>query len=371
MEQLVLENGKVYTELDQYLISQNVKRLLLVCGKSIRFLRIGAYFDTLEARIGVHVVKFTDFTPNPKYEEIVKGVERFRNQQCDAVFAVGGGSAIDVAKCIKAFAGMGLKQNYLKQPIVSNEVKLFAMPTTAGTGSEATRFAVIYYEGNKQSVEHESLIPSLVLMEPSALDRLPIDQRKATMLDALCHAIESFWSVNSTEESRKFSAKAMQLIIGNYAGYLGNQSKENANMLKAAYIAGKAINITQTTAGHAMCYKLTTLYSIAHGCAAALCVAKLWRYMLLHTNQCADKRGEIFLKDIFGKIAEIFSCADSMAAADRFQGLIDEIGITAPRVQDNREYEILCRSVNSQRLKNNPVRLDENAIDLLYHQILK
>ena len=117
-------------------------------------------------------------------------------------------------------------------------------------------------------------------MDASALKTLPIYQKKSTMMDALCHSIESYWSVNSTEESNKYSKQAIQTILENKDAYLANKDLGNANMLKAAYLAGKAINITQTTAGHAMSYKLTSLYGIAHGHAVAICISKLWEYML-------------------------------------------------------------------------------------------
>ena len=99
---------------------------------------------------------------------------------------------MDVAKCIKVFYNMDEQRNYLEQEIVPNDVRLLAAPTTAGTGSEATRDAVLYFEGKKQSVSHESCIPSAVLMDPSLLQTLPEYHRKSSMLDAT----ESFWSVN-------------------------------------------------------------------------------------------------------------------------------------------------------------------------------
>ncbi len=99
--------------------------------------------------------------------------------------------------------------------IKPNNIPLLAVPTTAGTGSEATRFAVIYYGGNKQSVTSESLIPDAVVLDPDTLITLPLHQKKATMMDALCHSIESFWSINSTDESKEFSRTAIREILEN------------------------------------------------------------------------------------------------------------------------------------------------------------
>lgn len=141
------------------------------------------------------------------------GVKAFLESSADAIAAVGGGSAMDVAKCIKLYSGMDHNVCYLEQEIIPNDIRFLAVPTTAGTGSEATRFAVIYYEGEKQSVAHESCIPDAVLVDPEALKTLPTYHRKAAMLDAFCHAVESFWSIKSTEESRGLAAEAIRMIL--------------------------------------------------------------------------------------------------------------------------------------------------------------
>lgn len=129
------------------------------------------------------------------------------------------------------------------------------------------------------------------------------------MLDALCHSMESFWSVNSTEESKQYSREAIQLMMKYKNAYLANEAIGNTAMLKAANIAGKAINITQTTAGHAMCYKLTSLYGIAHGHAAALCNAALWPYMAQHMENVLIRGEKIILKICFLKLQVLWAAA--------------------------------------------------------------
>ena len=358
-----------YAELDKYITDYGCKSIMLVCDESLRFLNIKNYFDSIEERLNITLTRFSSFKPNPLYESVVEGVELFHQYHCNMIIAVGGGSAMDVAKCIKLYANMNDSENYLKQKIVPNDIPFLAAPTTAGTGSEATRYAVIYFNGEKQSVADVSCIPSVVLMDPSVLKTLPEYQKKATMLDALCHAIESFWSVNSTEESREYSKTAIQLILKNKDAYLANEESGNAEMLRAANISGKAINITQTTAGHAMCYKLTSLYGIAHGHAAALCVSKLFPFMVHHTNQCIDQRGEGFLETIFAEIADAMDCKNADEACLKFSEIFDSLNLSVPCATEE-DFEILKNSVNLTRLKNNPVGLEMDDIDLLYHQIL-
>ena len=359
-----------YSELGQFILSTGCKKILLVCGRSIERLQIGTFLNSFEKESRVSFIRFNEFQPNPQYESVVKGIEKFKKENCEAILAVGGGSAMDVAKCIKLFANMDSSENYLKQDIIPNDIKLFAVPTTSGTGSEATRFAVIYYNGEKQSVSDYSCIPSMVVFDASTLHSLPEYQRRVTMLDAFCHAIESFWSVNSTDESRDYSRKAINNILRYMDLYLKNQNDGNVGMLEASNIAGKAINITQTTAGHAMCYKLTSLYGLAHGHAAALCVSKLWPYMMKHKDKCTDPRGSEFLDQIFDEIAGAFGCENGEQAVAQFTSIIKRFNLQIPEASEE-EYIILKKSVNPVRLKNNPVGLDENAIEQLYHEILK
>lgn len=369
-EQKILQASEDYREIDAYLRDNHIRNIFLVCDSAISFLRINMYLEELPERLGIAVYRFMDFQPNPQYESVAEGVRIFKEQNSDLVMAVGGGSAMDVAKCIKLYANMNPQRNYLEQPIVANNIPLFAVPTTAGTGSEATKYAVIYYNGEKQSVTDNSCIPATVLMDASALKTLPEYQKKSTMLDAFCHAVEAFWSIHSTDESRAYAENAIQLILKNMDAYISNDNTGNANMLYAAHLAGKAINITQTTAGHAMCYKMTSLYGIAHGHAAALCVDVLWPYMIDHADRCIDPRGSLHLKRVFAQLGQIMGCDDAHGGAAKFHSLLKYLEIVAPHVNDVADLSTLVQSVNPVRLKNNPVELDSVSVDMLYRQIL-
>ena len=374
MEQEILKASADYMELDNWLEKHHLKKVLLVCGRSLSLLKLKDYFDNLTNRTGTEVVRFSEYQPNPLYESVVKGTDLFRKEKCQAVIAVGGGSAMDVAKCIKLYSNMepddGTEEkNYLKQKITANDIPFLAVPTTAGTGSEATRFAVIYYKGAKQSVADSSIIPSAVLLDSSTLSFLPLYQKKCTMLDTFCHALESFWSVNSTDQSKQYSRTAIQAVLENMDGYLSNAEQANAAMLLAANIAGRAINITQTTAGHAMCYKLTGLYGIAHGQAAAMVNVKLFPWMLRNTEKCTDPRGETYLKKAFAEISDALGCSSPEEACAMLQQIYDSLDLEKPRAKEE-DYAVLRTSVNPIRLKNNPVGLDTGTIDYLYHEIL-
>lgn len=359
--------------LDQWLEENSCNKVLLVCDDSIKYMDSFRRHLKEKEKAGIRIIPFREFQPNPQYESVVKGVELFRKEDCDSVLAVGGGSAMDVAKCIKAYARMedhGDNGDYLKQKIVPNAIPFLAMPTTAGTGSEATRYAVIYFDGKKQSVTSESFIPGTVLMDASALSTLPMYQRKATMMDALCHAIESFWSVNSTEESKKYSREAIKNILIHMDGYLRNTEEGNAGMLMAAHTAGKAINIAQTTAGHAMCYKITSLFGCAHGHAAILCDRVLYPWMTENTDKCIDSRGQAYLTRTLDEIGQAMGCRNAKEGADKLQEIFLSLGLEVPKATDE-QYCALKTSVNPVRLRNHPIALDDAVIDGLYHAILR
>lgn len=358
-------------ELEKLFREKGARSILLVCGGSFRKQEL--YGKILEAAkaAGAGLTEFSDFEPNPKYESVVKGVDVFLRESCDFIIAAGGGSAMDVAKCIKLFWNMDRNENYLKQEAVKNTTPILAISTTAGTGSEATRFAVIYYEGNKQSVHHDSILPEYVVLDPKLLDSLPEYQRKSTMLDALCHALESYWSVNATEESQTYAAEAIRQVFRHMDAYLNNEPVGNEGMLRASNTAGKAINFTQTTAGHAMCYKLTTLYGLAHGHAAALCVKVLWPYMAEHTADCTDPRGEAYFQNMLEKLAQVMGCADVEASIQKYNDMLEKLSLRVPVMTHKSELDLLKGSVNPDRLKNHPVLLTEETLENLYRQIFR
>lgn len=373
MRQRIICSENNYREFDQWFIENELETVMLVCGRSIERQKINPYLEDVQNRLGLRIIRFMDFDPNPLYESVVKGVENFRSESCQGIIAVGGGSAMDVAKCIKLYSnlrGDGENGEWLTAEYVPNNIPFLAMPTTAGTGSEATRYAVIYFDGKKQSITSEGFIPDTVLMDPDALINLPVYQKKATMCDALCHAIESYWSVNSTEESKEFSRVAIRGIMEHIDGYLANSEEGRAGMLLAANTAGKAINITQTTAGHAMCYKITSLFGVAHGHAAILCDRVLFPWMIENTDKCIDSRGEEYLRKTLDEIGVAMGCADGVAGAEKLVEIFDKLELEVPTATDE-EHEELKSSVNPVRLKNHPIKLTEDTIGSLYHKILR
>jgi alcohol dehydrogenase class IV len=374
MEQKIITSKENYRELEEWMIAAAREGgVLVVHDDSLRFMPVfSGRLNEIATRNHISLTFFSDFQPNPLYESAVRGVGVFRREKCRAIMAVGGGSAMDVAKCVKLYSdlpGDGAGGAWLKAESVPNRIPFLVMPTTAGTGSEATRYAVLYYNDAKQSITSESFIPETVMMDPGALKTLPPYQKKATMCDALCHAIESFWSVNSTEESKRFSRAAIEGVLENMGGYLANTEEGNAGMLFAAHMAGQAINVTQTTAGHAMCYKITSLFRAAHGHAAILCDRVLYPWMVENVGRCSDPRGKEYLRGTLDEIGRAMGCANAEEGAEKLNAVFEYLALEVPSATDE-QFGVLKNSVNPVRLKNHPIALDTDTIAVLYHRIL-
>lgn len=348
--------------------SVGCKKLFLVIDASYPFLNIKEDIEALK----VEKVSFSDFTPNPLYEQVCKGIDILKAENCDTILAVGGGSAIDVAKCIKLAVLAEEGNAAIIQPLVSKrlpidgtKIPFIAIPTTAGTGSESTHNAVMYYEGAKQTVTNDGVLPDYAILEPKVLKTLPLYQKKCTMMDALCQGIESWWSVNSTDESKEYSCQVVELILANWKAYIfDNDSGAAAQIMLAANYGGRAINISATTAAHAMSYKITSLYKLPHGHAVTVCLPEIWEYMLANTDKCTDPRGEVYIKGILTEIEERLNVAD-------FRNIMKELEFQNPSFGDKEtELQMLSTSVNPVRLKNNPVVIDEATAMMLYKRIV-
>lgn len=284
---------------------------------------------------------FSEFQPNPLYEDVIKGMQAFK--ACDCIVSIGGGSAIDVAKAIKYYTCMDKEGNFTYK-----NIKHYAVPTTAGTGSESTRYSVIYKDGTKQSLTHDAIYPDVAVLVPELLKTLPDYQKKCTLMDALCHSIESIWSVNATEQSREYAREAIEIIKENYRDYINGKAEVIPAIQKAANLAGKAINISQTTAAHAMSYKLTSLYKIPHGHAVALTLPYLWELLI------ADNCDALAFENI---------------SVEEFNAIYFELGLRNKIEIDEEKMDILVNSVNITRLGNFPKKMDDNTISEIYKKI--
>ncbi|MBQ4416402.1 MAG: iron-containing alcohol dehydrogenase, partial [Butyrivibrio sp.] len=230
----------------------------------------------------------------------------------------------------------------------------------------STRFAVVYKDHVKQSLDAPELLPDVVILDPDVLACLPAYPRTCAAFDAMCQAIESWWSPRATEESRSYAKEAIRLMMPVFKRYLDGSSDTFPTMIKAANLAGRAIDITRTTAPHAMSYALTMRCGIAHGHAVTLLLPYVWEYMAERVNT----QKETGLAGTFSEIADaLFACGVS-EAVERLKELNDRYGMCAPQGVRHVDFGNLTASVIEARLNNNPVPLTPEVIANIYRKAL-
>ncbi len=358
--------GKIldsYLQIEDLFKELKVKKPMLVCGRSFQKTNVFAYLKQFDP------VVFDHIRPNPRFEDMVDACKIFKEQNCDFIIGAGGGSPMDSAKMIRLMATNDISK-CLTEPMENNDIKALFIPTTAGTGAEATKSSVFYLnEVDKTSIANYDFIPDYVIFDESLLKTVPDYQRKCTCLDALSHAVESFWSVKSNDESRAYAKKAIQLFFEHKDSYMKNEQQGNRGMLMASYYAGKAINITGTTAAHAMCYNITMNCGTSHGHSVAVGLAKLWEYMLSHNDIVNDARGRDFVLSVFDDLAVLMGGSNAADGLRIFNGILEEFSLEYPKIAEEKIPDFVSK-VNVQRLGNNPTQLNSDDVEKIYKMVL-
>jgi len=315
----------------------------------------------------------TEVRSNPSAEDVVFAADQMRAAGATSVIAFGGGSALDTAKAAAALAtghdlgqllGGAFPTGFSPSPIL-------AVPTTAGTGSEATHFAAIYVDRVKYSLAHPRLRPARVILDPVVQSTAPRPVRAASGLDALCQAVESLWAVGSTETSRDYAHEAIRLLSGSLLRCVRNPDMDTyRNMALGSHLTGRAIDISKTTACHAISYTLTSRFGVPHGFAVALTMAEMIRFNAgTRPEDCTDSRGVGFVRDRMRDIDEAVHPASSDPAS-WFDQLLSELAplVGCPRRLSDfgaGEPEALhgvLDGIDPDRMSNNPRRLSRSAL---------
>lgn len=266
---------------------------------------------------------------NPPIEFAEKQLIEAKEQGATSVTSIGGGSTIDVGKYI-AF---------------NMKIPHKAIPTTCGTGSEVTKFAVFIKDGKKFSMEDPKLIPTSYEIHPELTITLPTEVTISSGLDALSQAIESWFSPKATTESRSYADQAVELVLE----HLEKSVKDPANlehraaMMKAATLSGKAINFTRTSICHAISYSLTLDHTIPHGMACAMTLP-------------------IFMKE--------YSHALSFDCTEQVEDMLSRLGVQSIKDTPIRSIrkgilQVIEAALLSKRSKNVPLPVTDKVLQQL------
>ena len=306
--------------------SANKSHICLVTGGASYRLSGAEAFISAALRLCVNKPIITHLavpSANPKVEEVQSLLSDIK-ETMDGFIAVGGGTPIDTAKLLNLaiVSGMSIKELLTNKSAPEKVLPSLALPTTAGTGAEATRFAVCYDGEVKYSIDFEVIRLSDVAIVPEFSATQTPYQKAATNFDAYAQAVESLWAKGATDESRKYATRALVLM------------KED-NWPEASYWAGRAIDISRTTAAHAFSYYLTAHYGIPHGHA----VYMVFEYI------CRNNGHPEYIK----KVPELKTLRE----------LADEKGVEWDKMIDD-----LFAHVNLKRLGNNPVEVKRESFVL-------
>ena len=323
------------------------------------------------------VTIFNDFNVNPDVSEIKKGFEIAKKIQPDAILAIGGGSVIDAAKIIHIMYSSDLDHEKIlvasQKEMYKSEKKisLIAIPTTAGTGSESTHFAVLYKNEKKYSVASPKMLPSIVYLDSKLCISNSSYQNACSGFDALAQSIESYWSKNSNFISRYYAKRSLKIIIKYFKKTIDSEKNKHyhlSKMLQASNYAGKAINITKTTGPHAISYGITKNLNLPHGHAVAITLGAFFKFH----NKVFDKNNHELRS--FKIINDFIYRKTNEDASSFLYSLMDNFNMEYDLIKlglNDNKIEDLVSNVNLERMSNHPIKLDTIQLKEIFNLIPK
>ncbi|MBX7043919.1 MAG: phosphonoacetaldehyde reductase [Ignavibacteria bacterium] len=345
-------------------------RIMLVTGSS-SFRLSGAEEIIMEQLSGHESARFTVNTECPQIEFIKKGIELIREFLPDTVIAAGGGNVIDTAKAINFLSA----QSNNPEEVIENSARatekgrpLVAIPTTSGSGSEATHFAVVYSGISKFSLASDAILPDAAIVDPELTYSLTPYQTAVSGIDAFCQAIESIWATGSNEESTNYAEESAALSYNNLLTAVSCPDAESRrNLSRASNLAGKAINISRTTAPHAVSYTMTSVYGIPHGQAVCITLGEFLKYISEVTeDDCNDRRGAEHVRNAVRRILRILNAKDPEEGRGKINALIEDCGLqttlTGLGINGMKEIEQIALNTNAERLGNNPRKITQDKL---------
>jgi len=310
---------------------------------------------------------FSAFRPNPDLADVLAGCALRDEWQPSLVVGLGGGSAMDVAKLVRALPADRTQALACladaPEDLSTGVETLVLIPTTSGTGSEVTRFATVFDGYRKYSFDHPLAAATLSVVDPDLTATCPPEVVTSCAADALCHAVESLWARRSTAASRADALRALRALTGLTAEEIReNDRVVRERLARAALDAGAGINVTRTTAAHAFAYQVTRRYGVPHGVACLLNLQWLYAYNTRQLgDHCEDSRGPAHVRAQLDAVAS--ACRTDLAAVPaHLAGLLSDLG-WSPLLSDygvGREHVAGFVSAGLEataRASNNPVRL--------------
>ena len=347
------------------------KKALIVTGRSSAK-KSGIYDKVNESlkKVGIDTVLFDKVTPNPLTTTAEEGAKFAKENGCDVVVAIGGGSIMDCAKAI-AFLSVnsGNINDYIFNKLHSDKaLPLVLIPTTCGTGSEGNGFAVLTNpeNGDKKSLRCNAIVAKVSIVDPECMMTMPKNVLASVGFDALCHNIEAYTSKIAQPFTDALSLYGISLIADNlvnvYNGKCGKEAWEKIAL--ASTIGGMVINTAGVTLAHGMEHPASGLKNIVHGQGLAALTPEVIE---------ASYKGN---RDKFGKIARIFGGLTAEDCSVKIRTLLKKLDLDLKlsnlgiNEEDIKWMAENCMKVSEASIKNNPVIFTKEEIEEIYKKAL-
>ena len=353
-------------DIKKFIDDKSFNKIFILCGKK-SFITSGAE-NLFKKLINEKEIKlFYKNSELPILEELIDIINEIKKFKPDLILGVGGGAVIDYAKMANVVDVRPDLENLIinySYPFKKKNTKLAVIPTTAGSGAEVTSNAVIYVDGIKHSFESELLIPDNFFLIPEFLISAPNKIKASAGFDAIAQALESLISKKSNDQSVNYASKSLRVSINSYISFLNDPNIKNATEMSiASNLAGKAINISKTTAPHAASYPFTSLFNISHGHAVGLFFERFFKF----NYDNLDKSETSFdLKQRFELIFNLFDVKNindfnsKIILMKKKAKLEDNLEILNINVKKSSEK--IIKGINLLRLGNNPVKINKKDI---------
>ncbi len=371
-KKIVFGNGSILT-LASHVKDHHAQNPLIVIDKNLAKTGLQERIASILVSEGIKFTVFDKVEPEPRIELADEGAALAVKNKCDMVIGIGGGSAMDVAKAIAVIAtNKGAATDYLGlNKVPKAGLPKIMIPTTAGTGSEVT-FTAVFVRKNlkkKEGMNSPYLYPELALLDPELTLSLPPAPTAQTGLDALCHAIESYTSINSSPMSEMFSLEAIALIAENLRTCVhdGKNIAARERMLLGSLYAGIGLANAGVTAVHSLSYPLGGKYGVGHGLANTMLLPSV---MAFNLPGAQEKFTDV--ADAMGECTEGLPAREAAyLAVDAVEALIEDCGVDSSirdfgvKEEDFPALADVAMTV-ARPLENNPRKMTKEDMIAIY-----
>lgn len=357
---------------------ERAEKILVFTDKGIRSTGIADILTRILEGSGTEYRIFDDLIPEPSYQDVERVVKETENFRGDLIIAIGGGSVMDTAKLCSVLkdAEYTVKDLLDDPAIAKKQIKTVMIPTTCGTGAEATCNAIVAVpeEQSKKGIVNDNMIPDYVLLDAQMIRRLPRSIVAATGVDALAHVVECYTSKKATPFSDTYAMEGAKLLFHNIRAAFAEQDNMEAknSMLLGAFYGGVAITGSGTTAVHALSYPLGGRYHIAHGVSNAI----LFAHVMEFNKDACSRRLASLCDGVFPELA-------GRTEEEKAQYMIDQIAdiVKATEIptdlstfgvkMEDLDFLVDAGSRQQRLLVNNMKELSLDDIRNIYLKVLR